>query len=168
MYYFKDLKTLKVTTRQFQFNMEVMDGKLIEIEPTTPCLLLAHVPNKKWSYDVNILEKLDAEDGMKRMNPLPQQKDKPTVFYAVVIESDYEEYMRDYAFRELPSKTKEPKPEDIIKSDPKPRVITNTGDAKTNVGTVPIKSSKFDYSPSLTRSGEKTTYKFRSGSQKYG
>jgi len=168
MYYFKELKTLKVTSRQFQFNMEVMDGKLIEIESTTPCLLLAHVPNKNWSYDVNILEKLDAEDGMKRMNPLPQKSDKPTVFYAVVIKSDYDEYMHDYAFKELPSRTKEPKPEDIIKANPKPKIIEIKSDAKTNVGRVPGGIGEFDYAPSLTRSNEKTTYKFRSGSQKYG
>lgn len=168
MFYFKDLKTLKVTTRQFQFNMEVMDGKLIEIEPTTPCLLLAHVPNKAWSYDVNILEKLDAEEGSKRLNPLPQKSDKPSVFYSVVVESDYEEYMRDYAFRELPSKTKEPQIENVIKSDPKPRVI-NTGDAKTINGATgkTINTSNFNYNPSLDRSNEKTIYKFRSGSERY-
>ena len=169
MFYFKDLKTLRVVTRQFQYNMEAVDGKLIEIEPTTPCLLLAHVPNKNWSYDVNILEKLDAEDGMKRMNPLPQQKDKPTVFYSVVIESDYEEYMKDYAFRELPSKTKEPKIEDIIKSNPKPSII-KTGDAKTidgPTGKTIDGTGDFKYAPSLDRSNEKSVYKFRSGSQKY-
>lgn len=167
MFYFKDLKTLKVVTRQYEYNMEAVDGKLVQIDPTTPCLLLAHVPNKNWSYDVNILEKLDAEDGMKRVNPLPQKSDKPAVFYSVVLESDYDEYIHDYAFKELPSKTKEPKPKDIIKANPKPNII-NTGDAKTNVGTVPVNTAKFDYSPSLTRSGEKTTYKFKSGSERYG
>ena len=165
MFYFKDMKTLKVVTRDHQYNMEVVDGKLIEIDPTTPCLLLAHVPNKKWSYDVNILEKLDAEDGMKRMNPLPQKSDEPKVFYAVIVESDYAEYMRDYAFRELPSKTKEPKPDDIIKSNPQPKII-NTGDAKTITGST-TGTGEFKYAPSLDRSNEKTVYKFRSGSQKY-
>jgi len=146
--------------------MEVMDGKLVEIDPTTSCLLLAHVPNKKWSYDVNILEKLEASEAIKRINPLPQKSDKPSVFYAVVIESDYEEYMRDYAFRELPSKTKEPKIEDVIKSDPKPRVI-NTGDAKTINGATGKTINTFNYNPSLDRSNEKTIYKFRSGSERY-
>jgi len=146
--------------------MEVMDGKLVEIDPTTSCLLLAHVPNKKWSYDVNILEKLEASEAIKRINPLPQKSDKPSVFYAVVIESDYEEYMRDYAFRELPSKTKEPKIEDVIKSDPKPRVI-NTGDAKTINGATGKTINTFNYNPSLNRSNEKTIYKFRSGSERY-
>jgi len=169
MFYFKDIRTLKVVTRDHQYNMEVVDGKLIEIDPTPPCLLLAHVPNKKWSYDVNILEKLDAEDGMKRMNPLPQKSDEPKVFYAVVIESDYEEYMRDYAFRELPSKTKELKIEDVIKSDPKPRVI-NTGDAKTINGATgkTINYTDFNYNPSLDRSNEKAIYRYKSPSDKYG
>jgi len=166
MFCFKDIKTLRVVSRQFQYNMEVMDGKLVEIDPTTSCLLLAHVPNKKWSYDVNILEKLEASEAIKRINPLPQKSDKPSVFYAVVIESDYEEYMRDYAFRELPSKTKEPKIEDVIKSDPKPRVI-NTGDAKTINGATGKTINTFNYNPSLNRSNEKTIYKFRSGSERY-
>lgn len=167
MYYFKEIKTLRVVTRQFQYNMEVMDGKLKEIEPTTPCLLLAHVPNKKWTYDVNILEKLEASEAVKRLNPLPQKSDKPEVFYAVILASDYDTYMTDYAYKELPSSTKEPKPEKIIKSDPKPKII-NTGDAKTNVGTVPTQIGKFDYTPSLDRTGEKTVYKFTPGSQRYG
>lgn len=164
---FKEIKTLRVVERQFQYNMEAVAGKLVEIDPTTPCLLLAHVPNKKWSYDVNVLEKLEASEAVKRINPLPQKSDKPEVFYAVIIESDYNTYMTDYAFRELPSKTKEPKPEDIIKANPKPKII-NTGDAKTNIGSVPSQIGKFDYTPSLDRTAEKTIYKFTPGSQRYG
>ena len=169
MFYFKDLNTLKVVTRQFQYNMEAVDGKLIEIEPTTPCLLLAHVPNKAWSYDVNILEKLSAEDGVKKLNPLPQKSDKPQVFYAVILEVDYDIYMRDYAFKEMPSKTKIPKPDVVIKSDPVPQIF-NTGDAKTITGATgkTINTGEFNYSPSLDRSNEKTVYKFKSGSQRYG
>ena len=169
MFHFKELKTLRIVTRQFQYNMEVIDGKLIEIEPTSVCLLLAHVPNKKWSYDVTILQKLDAEDAVKHLNPLPQKAEEPKEFYAVVLESDYDEYIHDYAFREVKGKTKEPKPKEIIKANPKPKIV-NTGDAKTISGTTgkTINTTEFDYSPSLTRTAEKTAYKFRSGSQKYG
>jgi hypothetical protein len=167
MFYFKELKTLRIVTRQYQYNLEAIDGKLVEIEAEANCLLLGHVPNKKWSYDVTILQKLDAEDGVRHLNPLPQKSDQPKEFYAVVLEGDYDEYIRDYAFREVKGKTKEPKPNVIIKANPKPKII-DTGDAKTNVGTVPISSDNFTYLPSLTRTGEKTVYKFRSGSQKYG
>ena len=165
MYYFKEQTTLKIVSRPHKYNMEVMDGKLTEIEPTAKCLLLAHVPNKAWSYDVNILEKLDAEEGTKRLNPLPQKSNKPEVFYAVVLESDYNDYIRDYAFRELPSKTKEPQPDIIIQANPKPQVF-DLGDSKT-INTATVKT-KFDYNPRLIRTGEKTTYKFKSGSEKYG
>ena len=167
MFYFKEIKTLKVVTRTFQFNMEVLDGKLIEIDSTSPCLLLAHVPNKKWSYDVTILEKLDAQDGSNRLNPLPQVSDTPKEFYVVVLETDYDEYMHDYAYRELKGKIKEPKKEVIIKDDPKPRKI-DFQDAKTNVGTVPSSGKQFDYTPRLARTNEKAVYKFRSNSQRYG
>ena len=165
MYYFKEQKTLRVVSRPHQFNMEAIDGKLIEIDSTAPCLLLSHVPNKAWSYDVNILEKLDAEEGAKRLNPLPQKSDKPRAFYAVVLESDYNEYIRDYAFRELPGKTKEPKPDIIIQANPKPQVF-NFGDAKTIDSAT--EKTKFDYTPRLKRTGEKPTYKFKSGSERYG
>jgi len=159
MYYFKDTKTLRVVTRDFQYNMEVVDGKLIEIDPTTPCLLLAHSPNKKWSYDVRKLERLDAQDGINKLNPLPQKFDTPQVFYAVILEQDYDMYVRDYAFREAPSITKEPKPEPVVKTTTLPNPFV--GDAKTNF-------SDFTYTPTLTRTNEKSVYKFRSGSQKYG
>ncbi|KKK43560.1 hypothetical protein LCGC14_3168240 [marine sediment metagenome] len=167
MHYFKEIKTLKIVTRQFEFNMEVLDGKLEEIEPTSPCLLLAHVPNKKWSYDVTILEKLDAEDGINRLNPLPQISDKPKEYYTVILETDYNEYMHDYDFREVTGKIKKIKKDDVIKDDPKPRVL-DTEKAKTNMGTVPNNAVTFDYSPALARTHEKTVHKFRSGSQRYG
>jgi len=147
--------------------MEVIDGKLIEIPSTTPCLLLAHVPNKKWSYDVNILEKLDAEDGIKHLNPLPQKTDQPKEFYAVVMETDYEEYMKDYAFRELPSRTKEPKKDVIIQSKPVPKIV-DIWDENVKLSDLPNYPTSFDYSPTLYRSSEKPVYKFKSGSQKYG
>jgi hypothetical protein len=167
MFYFKEIKTLKIVTRQFQFNLEVLDGKLLEIEPTSPCLLLAHVPNKKWSYDVTILEKLDAQDGINRLNPLPQASNKPKEFYSIVLETDYDEYMHDYGFRELRGKVKEKKEDSVIKDDPKPR---KPEPKKVKINTSIVKNSAitFDYSPQLARTQEKAVYRFRSGSQKYG
>lgn len=166
-YYFKEVKTLRIVTRAHRYNMEAIDGKLLEIESTSSCLLLAHVPNKKWSYDVNVLENLDAEDGVNRLDPLPQTSNTPKEFYAVILETDYDEYMHDYDYRELKGKIKKPKEDIIIKDKPKPRKI-NYKDAKTNTGTVPISGNRFDYTPSLARSHEKTVYKFRSGSERYG
>jgi len=167
MYYFKDTKSLRVVTRDHQFNMEVVDGKLIEIDPTTPCLLLAHVPNKAWSYDVSKLERLDAQDGINKLNPLPQKSDKPQVFYAVILEQDYNTYMTDYAFREVISKTKNPKPEPVVKTEQRP-IPSNAKTIDGATGKTINSTNLFDYSPSLTRSNEKTVYKFKSGSQKYG
>ena len=166
MYYFKDIKTFRIVTREFKFNLEVLDGKLIEIEPAANCLLLSHVPNRRWNYDVTILQKLEARDGINHLNPLPQKSDTPKEFYTVILEEDYNEYMHDYAFRELKGKTKEPKPEKIIKTNPKPKIV-HTDDAKTNIGIGPVNTTEFDYIPSLTRTNEKTIYKFRSGSQRY-
>ncbi len=168
MYYFQEIKTLKIVSRQFKFNLEVLDGKLIEIEPTTKCLLLAHVPNKKWSYDVTIIEKLDAQDGINRLNPLPQKNTEPKEFYAVILEIDYDTYVQDYGFREVKGKPKKPKKDDIIKNKIKPKIIKiNSKDNNIDLEIVSKVNSGEEYSPSLVRTSEKTVYKFRSGSQRY-
>lgn len=169
MYYFQEIRTLRIVSRQFQYNLEVLDGKLVEIKPISKCLLLAHVPNKKWSYDVTIVEKLDAQDGINRLDPLPQKDNKPKEFYAVILETNYEIYMHDYGFREVKGKPKEPKKDIIVEDNVDPKIVKiDNKPPNTKLEPIPELTPGKEYSPSLVRTDEKTIYKFRSGSQQYG
>jgi len=160
MFYFKDLKTLRIVLRNFQYNMEAIDGKIVEIPPTAEGLLIAHVPNKLWNYDVNIIEKGEIEELIKKLDPLPQKSNEPKVFYAVILETDFETYVTDYGFRKLPSKIKTSKSsQSIISPEPQKHSLNKLEPSQL--------VSDFDYLPSLDRTQEKTVHKFVSPSERY-
>lgn len=154
MFYFKDQKNLRITAKEHKYNIEAVEGKIVEVSPSAKGLLIVHVPNKTWNYDINIIERGEIETLVNKLEPLPQTSNEPKVFYAVVLVEDYETYVKDFGFKELPSKTK---------------------NNKTTVNSTPPSPQKykidyyyeFDYNPRLDRDTEESVYKFISPSNRY-
>lgn len=163
MYYFRDNTSLRVVSRPTEVNPEVLDGKLTLIEPNSECYLLSHTPNKNNSYDVVRLEILDAEDGIKKLNPLPQKIDVPSVFFTVILKHDFNTYVRDYMFTEIKGKLKTKEKDPIVKTNIEAKKINSFDNSRT----ISTGTSTFDYTPKLTRTSEKASYKFTPGSKKY-
>lgn len=89
MYYFYYVETGEVTTRQHEFNSEAMDGEIILIDENDLCTLLIHTPNKKFSWDVKIVSKLAAKDGLEKLEALGTLKTAKTgyPYYCLIKEN---------------------------------------------------------------------------------
>ena len=55
MPYFVGTEIPTICWRQHEFNVEALDGRIEKIDNDLPCYVVAHHPNKNWSYNVGII-----------------------------------------------------------------------------------------------------------------
>ena len=163
MPYFVDNETLEVVYRKYELNAEAVDGRISLIDEDTLCIILFHVPNKKWGYDVYVSDKgipSKCYDKLEVLNS--SEKTTPRRFYALVTERDLEEYLKNekYEFKEKLKEKKEVKKEVTVKEtiksiDKKPKPVKNPKSPNKTFGT------------SLVRDSQKPVHVFKSPSEKY-
>ena len=99
MPYFTHTEKLYVIHRQHEFNAEALDGRIELIPDTEPCYIIAHYPNKQWSYNVGWIEKTTPGLGWDNLNLMGRKKeDKPSLYYEMVPINFYEKYISQNKF----------------------------------------------------------------------
>ncbi len=127
MPYFVGTEIPTICWRQHEFNVEALDGRIEKIDDNLPCYVVAHHPNKNWTYNVGIIKRATTLEGYKEIERLGRKKndDKPSLYYELVPAEHYKNYLKkcDFEDHEM-SIEQEPVPEDqVIKSNPKPVTI---------------------------------------------
>ena len=124
MPYFVGTEIPKICWRQHEFNVEALDGRIEKIDEDLPCYVVAHHPNKNWSYNVGIIRRCTAIEGYKEVERLGRQKneDKPALYYELIPAEHYRNYLKKCDFEDHEMDVEqEPVPEkEVIKSKPKP------------------------------------------------
>ena len=126
MPYFVGTEIPVICWRQHEFNVEALDGRIEKISDDLPCYIVAHHPNKNWSYNVGIIKRVTALEGYKEVERLGRKKDddKPSLYYELIPAEHYNTYLSKNDFSTEIQVEQEPVEEKkVIKSNPKPVVI---------------------------------------------
>jgi hypothetical protein len=160
---FAHIDTHVITFRQHEYNAEALDGILELIKESEECNIVTHHPNKKFGYDVGVLETVSAIDGWDKVEKLGHfNSDNPVkIFYELIPVRYYEEYINKENFYYKKFKT----PTEIDSS--KKEAIKEVFDLPSKNQTSFSSTSSSDV-PRLVRGTEKAIYKYKTPSQKYG
>lgn len=80
-----------LTTREFEFNLEYINGELFKIDNNTPCLILLHQATAEFKFNVTIFKKLAAIDAIELLQNLVIGKPS---FYIAIIANKLNEYLK--------------------------------------------------------------------------
>lgn len=95
MPYFKHTASFEVVFRQFRYNAEVLNGEIELIEEDHSCVIIGHVPNKKFGYTASIIEKASPVEGLQKIEELGREDtaEKGQPFYTLVTKEDVHNYI---------------------------------------------------------------------------
>ncbi|HNW88078.1 MAG TPA: hypothetical protein PKN48_00315 [Bacteroidales bacterium] len=160
---FAHIDTHVIAFRQHEFNTEALDGILELLQDSEECNIVAHHPNKKFGYDVGILETLSAINGWEKVEKLGHfDSDNPSkIFYELIPSKYYKDYVNKENFYSKEFET--PLPQDVRKTSAIKEVFDIPSKIQSNIA-----PSVNTNTPRLVRGTEKAIYKYRSPSEKYG
>ena len=123
MPFFKKADNPVVVWRQYEFNAEALDGRIILISNEEPCALISHHPNKQWGYNIGTIKLVSAGEGWPEVERLGHAKELPNVFYELVPKNEYQTYLKIHPeYKDNLETASEPKVVPPIKQ-PKPTII---------------------------------------------
>ena len=98
---FVDNDDLTIVFREHEFNAEALDGRLTLIPDDAPSYIIAHHPNKTWTYDIGVVDQKTAAAGYEDVIKLGIKRgDGPKLYYALILVSEYVAYRKKHNFRE--------------------------------------------------------------------
>jgi hypothetical protein len=100
MPYFKNNDDQTIVWRDHEYNSEYLNGYLELVGESDPCVILRHIPNKRWGYDVVTLKVTTTDVGFEETKKLGFKSDdnKPHVYYSLVAEDDLSDYFNNQNF----------------------------------------------------------------------
>lgn len=159
MPYFVKTDIPEVTSREHEINMEAINGELSLIDEYAPCLVVSHTSNRRFGFDLSVIEETTPEDGLKIVQELGTKESrthKGQTYYSLILSERFMEYINsspDYTLKSDEADVKKnAKPEPpLIKNDSIP-LISNR---QSSSGSEPS-TTKSKYKPSLFKdvSGE--------------
>lgn len=95
MPYFIDNDTYTTIWRDHEYNAEVLEGQITLLPENSKCLLVVHVPNNKWTYDVYQLDTNTAENLQDQLTQLKSKPSllNPKVHYSIVAQDYLQKYI---------------------------------------------------------------------------
>ena len=102
MPYFKNTDDQTIVWRDHEYNSEYLNGYLELVNDSDQCVILRHIPNKRWGYDVVTLKTTSAEEGFEEAKKLgfKNSDNKPHVYYSLVTKESLSDYFNNQNFTE--------------------------------------------------------------------
>lgn len=156
MPFFNDTESLLVVEKQFEYNTEVVDGKLVLLPDTTLVCILKHTPTNKFTYNVSAFDKtpvIYAKIKIKSMGAVHKQT-PPVTFYTMVMPENIDKYILKNKYNKINLYT----PNKITHN----AVITNINPPEKKLGLKTTGTdTPGDRNYSLSRTSESPTYTYK-------
>lgn len=163
---FAHVDTHIVTFRPYEYNVEYIEGSLELIPDDEICHVVTHHPNRKFGYDVGIIDTTAASTGWEKVEKLGHfNPDEPAqIYYELVPAKHYKDYITKENF--YTSKKFKVVSTNLV---PEQKVIKEAYElpsiTKSNIQKTPDLVLR---EPRLVRTTEKALYKYKKPNEKFG